>query len=79
MSLHRDEIFSRISLVGRLKSCKIFIATEYNASPGHDANQSSVQQSTNEGNFLHLTLRALPTGDIHKTICKFYLTRSTKV
>lgn len=57
---------------------KNLFATESRASFGQGGNQSRVQQFTREGNFLHLTLRASPTGDIHKIICKCSLTLSTK-
>ena len=53
--------------------------TDNKASCGHGENQSSVQQSTNEGNFLHLTRRASPTGDIHKITWRLSLTLSTNV
>lgn len=39
----------------------------------------SVQQFTNEGNILHLTLKESPTGDIHNVMCIFSRTLSLNV
>lgn len=49
------------------------------ASSGHLLNQSRVQQFTNDGNFLHLTLSESPTGDMHKHMCNLSLTLDTNV
>ncbi len=38
-----------------------------------------MQQLTNEGNILHLTLRVSPTGDIHKVMWNLSLTLSLNV
>lgn len=62
--------FYGISVLGKSVSlANIFVATSINAYSGQLENQSRVQQSTIAGNFLHLILKASPTGLIHKTIC----------
>jgi hypothetical protein len=59
-------------------SYKNLSATASSASSGHDVNQSIVQQLTNEGKFLILSLRELPIGLIAKTMWRCYLVFSTK-
>ncbi len=85
-SLHinaKDSInysFYKVLDIGKFSSeLNIDVATEIKASAGQEENQSKVQQSTKEGNFLCLILNASPTGLIHSTICKLFLTLSTKV
>lgn len=60
-------------------SLNFWVATEIKASLGQDENTSRAQQSTKEGNIRQRILRESPTGDIHKIICKLFLTLSTKV
>lgn len=57
----------------------MFLATDYKAAAGQAENQSKAQQSTIEGNFLVLILKASPTGDMQRIIWRFFLTSSTKV
>ena len=72
--------FANIIEVGKFTSSPINdFATDISATSGQPENQSRAQQSTNEGNLRHLTLKASPTGDIQSIICKLFLTLSTKV
>lgn len=57
---------------------KNLFATSCNASLGQLVNQSRVQQFTKLGNLRHLTRSYSPTGLMHKTICRLFLTPSTK-
>lgn len=41
---------------------------------GHSMNQSMVQQFTKDGNMRHRVRNASPTGLIHNTICRLFLT-----
>jgi hypothetical protein len=59
-SLHIHANPFLISSEGRLRSPKIFEATEINAESGQAENQLRVEQSTREGNFRHLILNAEP-------------------
>lgn len=59
-------------------SRKNSLDTKRRAYSGHLLNQSSVQQFTRDGNYLHLTRNVSPTGDIQRQICKFSLTLATK-
>ncbi len=59
-------------------SRKNSLDTKRRAYSGHLLNQSSVQQFTKDGNYLHLTRKVSPTGDIHRQICKFSLTLAMK-
>ena len=68
--MHIPAIFSLIISEGKSNSYNNFSETEYNASSGQLANQSNVEQSTKEGNYLHLIRKLSPTGDIHNIICK---------
>lgn len=45
-----------------------FFATDINAALGQAENQSSVQQSTRDGNFRQRTRKASPTGDMQSTM-----------
>lgn len=55
-----------------LTSDRYWEATLARASIGQGENQIKVQQLTNEGNILHLFLRASPTGDIAKITWKLF-------
>lgn len=44
------------------------------ASAGHSVNQSMVQQLTRDGNIRQRALNALPTGLMHSTMCRLFLT-----
>ena len=57
---------------------KNYLATLCKASFGHSLNQSIVQQLTKDGNILTLSLKALPIGEKHNTICKLRLTNFKK-
>lgn len=69
--IHISDSFYLIGseLIGRVSKC--LLATSYNAYLGHPANHINVEQFITDGNFLHLNLKESPTGDIHKTTCKF--------
>jgi len=53
-------------------------AVDLKASSGQGKNQSIVVQFTNPGKVLILFLKDSPTGEKHKTMCKFYLQVFTK-
>ena len=55
------------------------LETKSSASSGQLVNQSSVQQLTMDGNYLHRSLRSSPTGDMHRQMWKFSLTLVTNV
>jgi hypothetical protein len=71
-------IIAVFSVYSNSSSYKNLSATASNASYGQVVNQSIVQQLTNDGKFLILSLIELPIGLIASTICKCYLIFSTK-
>jgi hypothetical protein len=73
-------LFGIASYVGNLSYLsKIADATLIKAYSGQEKNQFIVQQLTNPGNFLHLTLRESPIGLIDRIMCSLSLTLYTKV